>query len=68
MNAKEIGNQLRELRGVYRSQAEVAEAIGVTPAAVSLYETGERIPSDEVKLRLAKFYGVTVQELFFASE
>lgn len=65
MDLEVIGRRLRELRGVYRTQAEVAEAIGVTPAAISQYENGERAPGDQTKIALAKYYGVPVGELFF---
>lgn len=66
MNKEEIGKRLKEMRGTI-SQAEVAQAIGVTPMAISLYESGERIPRDEVKIRLAQYYGCTVDSLFFTS-
>lgn len=66
MDKEEIGKRLREKRGTI-SQAEVAQAIGVTPMAISLYESGERIPRDEVKIRLAQYYGCTVDSIFFTS-
>lgn len=64
LNGREIGIRLRELRGD-RTQAAVAEAVGVSPMAISQYEAGIRWPSDEVKLRLADFYGVDIKELFY---
>ena len=64
MDAKEIGARLRELRGD-RSQSEVAEALGLTAMAISGYERGERVPLDEIKVKLADYYGKTVQEIFF---
>jgi len=30
-----------------------------------MYERDERTPRDEVKIRLAKFFGVSIQDLFF---
>ena len=48
MDAAKIGERLKELRGS-RSQKEVADACGVTDMAISLYESGERIPRDEIK-------------------
>lgn len=59
--------KLRELRGE-KSQAEVAKAIGVSDSALSAYENGDRIPRDEIKVRLAQYYNKTVQEIFFANE
>lgn len=64
MDAKKIGARLRSLRGA-RSQKEVAQAVGVTDMAISLYESGERIPRDEIKKALAEFYQVTVGSIFF---
>ncbi len=64
MDPKKMGETLRNLRGI-RTQGEVANACDITVQALSSYERGERIPRDEVKIRLASFYGVTVQDLFF---
>lgn len=44
---------------------QVASAVGVSVSAMSMYEIGARIPRDEIKVKLAKFYNKTVQELFF---
>ncbi|WP_423748200.1 hypothetical protein [Bacillus cereus] len=33
-----------------------------------MYENGQRIPRDNIKIKLANFYGVTVQTIFFDSE
>ena len=65
MDPVKIGRRLKELRGVWLTQAKLAEEIGTTPAAISNYEQGIRIPSDEHKIKLANYFGVTVQELFF---
>ena len=65
MDSKLIGKVLRELRGD-RSQTEVADAVGVTAMSISLYESGERIPRDEVKIALAKYYGRSVESIFYA--
>ena len=64
MKRREIGSRLTELRAG-RSQMEVAEAIGITQAALSMYERGERVPRDELKIKLADFYGKTVSDIFF---
>lgn len=60
-----IGGRLVALRGD-RTQEEVAKAVGISVAAIGMYERGERTPRDSVKIALAKYYGVTVQSLFFA--
>lgn len=65
MDKSKIAERLIQLRGK-RTQAEVAEAVGITPSAYSMYETGERVPRDEIKIRLAKYYKRTVNAIFFA--
>lgn len=60
-----VGEKLKELRG-NRSQAEVAKAVMVSDSAISSYENDERVPRDDVKKRLAKYYESTVQDIFYA--
>ncbi|MDD6134042.1 helix-turn-helix transcriptional regulator [Selenomonas sp. FC4001] len=60
-----IGERLRQLRG-HLPRESVANACGVSLSALSMYENGERIPRDEVKVRFAKFFGKSVQAIFFA--
>lgn len=67
MDTRTIGKRLIELRGS-RTQEEVAKALGVSLSAIGMYERGERLPRDEVKVDLAKYYDVTVQSIFFADE
>ena len=64
MQPKVIGKRLLELRGE-KSQAEVAQSVGISDSALSMYECGERIPRDSVKVKLAKYYKTTVQKIFF---
>ena len=64
MNPIAIGKRLTELRGK-RSQTEVAKELGLSVSAVSMYEAGERVPRDEVKVQLAKYYNQTVGALFY---
>ena len=61
------GARLRALRGD-KSLDEVANATGLTRSAIFMYETEERIPRDENKVALAKYFGKSVQEIFFESE
>lgn len=64
MDAVIIGKRLTALRGK-KTQEEVAKAVGISTSAMSMYENGERIPRDTVKLRLAKYYKRSVQSIFF---
>lgn len=59
-----IAERLVEARGSIPRKA-VAEAVQISVSALSMYETGQRVPRDELKVRLAKYYNRTVQELFF---
>ncbi|MST81165.1 helix-turn-helix transcriptional regulator [Lachnospiraceae bacterium Oil+RF-744-WCA-WT-13] len=47
------------------TQADLGNAIGVTPMAVSKYESGLSVPSDDTKVKLARHYNVSVEWLFF---
>ena len=62
-----FGEKLRELRG-NRSQETVARELNITKSSYSMYERNERVPRDEVKVRIAKYYGKTVQEIFFSCD
>lgn len=65
MDAQKIAERLIKLRG-NRTQAEVAEVLGISQSAYSMYENGERIPRDEIKKRIAQFYKRSVNTIFFA--
>ena len=60
------GEILRKLRG-NKTQKEIAEGVGVTPSAWAMYERNERVPRDEVKVKIAAFFNSTVQNIFFCS-
>lgn len=60
------GEILRILRGD-DTQEETANAVGVTKSAYAMYERNERVPRDEVKVRIAKHFNKSVQEIFFSS-
>lgn len=64
MNPIIIGQRLRTLRGD-RPQSEIACAVGVTTMAISQYENGERVPRDEIKIKLAALFGDSVDHIFF---
>lgn len=59
-----VAENLRKLRGE-KSLGEVAEAVGVPEQTVLLYEQGERIPRDEIKVRFAKYYNKPVDSIFY---
>lgn len=65
MDAKIIGKRLVELRG-NKTQEEVANAVGISKSALSMYERGERIPRDNIKIRISAYYKRPVHKIFFA--
>ena len=67
MDVEKIGKTLLELRGD-KTQIQVANDLNISDAALSAYEQGTRIPRDEVKIRIAKYYGVSVESIFFNNE
>lgn len=66
MDRKRIGERLVKLRG-NRTQEQVAKALGISTSALAMYESGKRVPRDEVKLAIAEFYKSSIQEIFFAA-
>jgi len=64
MNKQIIGQRLIKLRGD-KSRKKVSGELGISESALRMYETGQRIPRDEIKLKIADYYGLSVQEIFF---
>ena len=60
----DVHNKLLEWREFYRyKQKQVAEAIGVNRATYANYECGRRSPDIEGLVKLATFYGISLNEL-----
>ncbi|PED43034.1 helix-turn-helix transcriptional regulator [Bacillus cereus] len=64
MDKNKVATKLVNLRNG-RSREEVAEAVGISISTLQMYENAQRIPRDKTKVKLANFYGVTVQSIFF---
>lgn len=64
MNKRKVAATLVNLRNG-KSREEIAEAIGISVSTLQMYENAQRIPRDSIKIKLANFYGVTVQSIFF---
>lgn len=60
---KKIAKRLVKLRGE-RSRREIAKILGITKSALAMYERGERVPRDYIKIRIAEVYGKSVEEIF----
>lgn len=60
----DVAERLKRARGNIPRET-VAQAVGITVSAISMYENGQRIPRDEIKVKLADYYHTTVQALFY---
>ncbi len=63
MNKEEIGKNLLVLRG-NMSREIVAKTNGISVSALQMYEKWQRIPRDEIKVSLARYYGKSIEEIF----
>lgn len=63
-NMSEAGKCLRELRGI-RTRTGVARELNMAYPTLQSYEDGKREPSGSVKQKLADYYGVSVESIFF---
>ncbi len=59
-----VGEKLKKLRG-NKSQDTISAEIGITKSSWAMYERNERVPRDEVKVRIANHFSLSVQEIFF---
>lgn len=61
-----IGERLKSLREEKDiMQRDLADMLGVSTSAVSMYEIGERVPKDWVKKRYSEIFNKTIDEIFF---
>ena len=60
-----MDNDVRELRtGLGMSQADLGSALGVSRQTVNAIEAGRYDPSLPLAIRLARYFGRTVEEMF----
>lgn len=55
--------ELRKRKGI--TQAQLGDAVGLTQSMIAYIEAGSREPSRDYKIKLAKYFGVTVEYLFY---
>lgn len=69
IDGKIISHRIKECREeASLSQKGLADLINVTPSAVNQYEKGEKVPSTETLLKLARALGVTTDYLLGATQ
>ena len=61
--------KIRELRKVRKlSQEELAEAVGTTRQTITSIEVGKYTASLPLAYKIARFFGMTIEEVFDFSE
>lgn len=61
-----VASEIKKLRVEKgETQQQFSEAIGVSTMAVSKYESGKMIPNDDKKIKIARHFEKSVEEIFF---
>ena len=58
-----VGRRIRELRGLYMTQEELAMRIGVSQGHLSYMERGEKEIGAEILLRISREFGKSIEWL-----
>lgn len=64
MDKKKIAKRLISARGA-KTREEVAFNLNLSVSSIQMYENGERVPRDEIKIKMSRYYGIPVGVLFF---
>ncbi len=65
----ELQNTIRVHRAIkHITQEELAAAVGVTRKTVNTIENGRFVPSTVLAMRIARYFGVPVEEVFSLAE
>ena len=66
LDAVQIGNRIKGLRESRKeTMMDLSRAIGTSESAIGMYESGQRVPRDEIKIRIAEHFTVPVESIFF---
>lgn len=69
MTNNELDNRIRVYRAEHRlSQADLARLIGVSRKTISTIEVGRFVPSTVIALKIARHFGVAVEDIFSLKE
>jgi putative transcriptional regulator len=65
-----LENKLRKFRFEHNeiSQQDLANAVGVTRLTIHSIETGKFFPSIFLALKIVRFFGVNVEDIFYLIE
>ena len=63
--SERLDNRIRVYRAEHRlSQTDLANAIGVSRKTISTIEVGRFVPSTIIALKIARHFGVPVEDVF----
>lgn len=63
---KTVGERIKTLREKKNySQETLANLVGVAVSTICMYENGDRTPRDEIKVKISKALGKSVNYIFF---
>ena len=66
---KTVGDRIKALREKKNySQETLAKMIGVAVSTICMYETGERSPRDDIKVKIANALGKSVNYIFLENK
>lgn len=69
MNGNEIGERIAALRKQFgMSKRAMAEMLQVSYSAACSWEYGLRVPSDEMKVKIANLFGTSVEAIFYSGK
>ena len=64
-NGRPMKNKIKVFRAMYDlTQEDLAQAIGVTRQTILAIEKGKYVPSLELAFRIARYFKVTIEEVF----
>lgn len=59
-----LGTRIKQLRKEKQlSQLDLARHLNISNTTLSQYESGKRIPGDEIKIKMARFFNVSIDYL-----
>ena len=64
-----IGKRIKELR-TQKGMTAVAlgAAFGTSASAINMYECGQRVPRDDMKIKIAEYFGMSVESIFYPAK
>ena len=66
VNGSQIGKRLQNLRterGL--TETALAKELGISQSAITMYESGRRIPRDEIKIKIAAYFAKPIESIFY---